>query len=47
MEAMAEVESVQPPGTIAEEIEPGYRFYDKILRASRVIVSKSDKRQAT
>ena len=40
MEAMAEIESDQPPGTVAEEIEPGYRLYDKILRASRVIVNK-------
>ena len=41
MEAMAEIGSEQPPGTIAEEIEPGYRLYDKILRASRVIVNKA------
>jgi molecular chaperone GrpE len=40
MEAVAEIESEQPPGTVAEEIEPGYRFHDKILRASRVIVNK-------
>jgi molecular chaperone GrpE len=40
MEAMSEIESEQPPGTVAEEIEPGYRLYDKILRASRVIVNK-------
>ncbi len=41
MEAMAEIGSEQPPGTVAEEIEPGYRLYDKILRASRVIVNKA------
>ncbi len=40
-EAMTEVESVEhPPGTVVEEIEPGYRLGDKILRAARVIVSK-------
>ena len=41
MEAMAEIGSEQPPGTVAEEIEPGYRLYDKILRASRVIINKA------
>ncbi len=40
MEAMAEVESEQPPGAVAEEIEAGYRLYDKIIRAARVAVSK-------
>ncbi len=39
-EAMTEIESDKPPGTIVEEIEPGYRLHDKILRAARVIVSK-------
>ncbi len=41
MEAMAEIESEQPPGTVIEEIEPGYRLYDKIVRASRVIIGKA------
>jgi molecular chaperone GrpE len=42
MEAMAEIASESPIGTVIEEIEPGYRLYDKILRASRVIVSKGN-----
>jgi molecular chaperone GrpE len=40
-EAMTEVESEQPPGTIVQEIEPGYRLHDKVLRAARVIVSRA------
>jgi len=40
MEAMTEIESDRPHGTVVEEIEPGYRLHEKILRASRVIVSK-------
>jgi molecular chaperone GrpE len=40
MEAMTEVESDLPHGTVVEEIEPGYRLHEKVLRASRVIISK-------
>jgi molecular chaperone GrpE len=40
-EAIAEGESEHPPGTIAEEIEPGYRLYDKVLRPARVKLSKN------
>jgi molecular chaperone GrpE len=39
-EAMAEVPSDKPAGTIVEEIEPGYRLHDKILRPARVIIAK-------
>ena len=39
-EAITEGESEQPPGTVAEEIEPGYRLYDKVLRPARVKLSK-------
>jgi molecular chaperone GrpE len=39
-EALSAVESDQPPGTVVEEIEPGYRLYEKVLRPARVIVSK-------
>ncbi len=39
-EAVTEREVGQPPGTIVEEIEPGYRLHDKVLRAAKVIVSK-------
>jgi molecular chaperone GrpE len=40
MEAMTEVESDLPHGAVVEEIEPGYRLHEKVLRASRVIISK-------
>ncbi len=40
-EAMTEIESERPPGTIVEEIEPGYRLHNKVLRAARVIVAKA------
>jgi molecular chaperone GrpE len=39
-EAIAEGESEHPPGTIAEEIEPGYKLYEKVLRPARVKLSK-------
>jgi molecular chaperone GrpE len=39
-EAFAEIESEQPPGTIAQEIEPGYKLYDKVIRPARVTLSK-------
>ncbi len=39
-EAIAEGESEHPAGTIAEEIEPGYKLYDKVLRPARVKLSK-------
>jgi molecular chaperone GrpE len=40
MEAMTEIGSDLPHGVVVEEIEPGYRLHEKVLRASRVIVSK-------
>lgn len=40
-EAIAEVESDRLEGTVVEEIEAGYRLYDKILRPARVKVSKN------
>ena len=39
-EAMVEIESEQPVGTILEIIESGYKLRDKILRPARVKVSK-------
>jgi molecular chaperone GrpE len=39
-EALSEVPSDQPAGTIVEEIEPGYKLGEKVLRAARVIISK-------
>ncbi len=41
-EAVAAAESDKPEGTVLEEIEPGYRIYDKILRPARVKVSKGN-----
>ena len=41
-EAMLEIESKDhAPGTVVEEMEKGYRLKDKVLRPSRVVVSKS------
>ena len=40
-EAMTEVASESPPGTVVEEIEPGYRLHEKVLRAARVIIAKN------
>jgi len=40
-EAIAEVESDSPPGTIMEEIEPGYRLHEKLIRPARVKVAKN------
>ena len=40
-EAMLEIESKDhAPGTVVEEMEKGYRLKDKVLRPSRVVVSK-------
>jgi molecular chaperone GrpE len=39
-EAMMEVDSESPPGSIVEVLEPGYRMYDKVLRAAKVSISK-------
>ena len=39
-EALSEVDAEQPPGTIVQEIEPGYRLHEKVLRPARVIISK-------
>lgn len=39
-EAIAEVESDLPAGTVVDEIESGYRLHEKILRPARVRVSK-------
>jgi molecular chaperone GrpE len=39
-EALAEVVSEKPAGTVVEVIEQGYRLHEKVLRPARVIVSK-------
>jgi len=39
-EALAEISSDKPIGTVVEVIEHGYRLHEKVLRPARVIVSK-------
>jgi len=39
-EAVAMTESDKPSGVILEEIEPGYKLHDKVIRPARVRVSK-------
>lgn len=39
-EALAEVSSDKPHGTVVEVIEQGYRLHEKVLRPARVIISK-------
>lgn len=39
-EALAEVASDKPAGTVVEVIEQGYRLHEKVLRPARVIISK-------
>lgn len=40
-EAIAEVEADGPPGSIAEEIEPGYMLQNRLIRPARVRITKS------
>lgn len=42
-EAIQEVDSPKPPGTIHEEITKGYTLYGKVIRPARVVISKSKK----
>ncbi|TSC82378.1 MAG: molecular chaperone GrpE [Parcubacteria group bacterium Gr01-1014_20] len=44
-EAITEIESDRPPGSIVEIIEPGYRLNGKMLRAARVKISKKQVKQ--
>jgi len=39
-ESVGEIESGEPPGTIAEEIEHGYLLYDRVVRPARVKLAK-------
>ncbi|MGC9610935.1 MAG: nucleotide exchange factor GrpE [Minisyncoccia bacterium] len=39
-EAMEEMNSAEPPGTIAEEISGGYKLHNKVIRPVRVKLSK-------
>lgn len=43
-EAIEEVESEKPPGTIAETVTPGYMMGDKVIRHAKVKVVKSKER---
>ena len=45
-EAMMSVESDKPEGTIIEELEPGYKMNDKIIRYARVKVSKGKEKES-
>ena len=40
-ESVGEIESVHPPGTLAEEIERGYALEERVVRAARVKLSKA------
>ncbi len=42
-EAVAEVDSDLPEGTVVDEIEPGYRLHNKVLRATRVRLARKVK----
>ncbi len=39
-EAIAEIESESPPGTIAEEVERGYTLHGRVIKPARVKLSK-------
>jgi molecular chaperone GrpE len=39
-EAIAEIDSELPAGSVVSEIESGYKLFEKVLRATRVTVSK-------
>ena len=42
-EAVEEVESDQPAGTIIEELKTGFLLHDRVLQAARVKIAKSHK----
>lgn len=41
-EAVEEIESEEPAGTIIKVIQKGYKLHDKLLRPAKVVVSKSE-----
>jgi len=46
-EAVAQVETDQvPPGTVVDELAPGYRLHDRLLRAAQVSVAKPPRRES-
>lgn len=40
-EAVGEVESEESPGTVIEEVSPGYRLHERVLRPARVRIAKA------
>lgn len=44
-EAIGEMHSEYPDGAVAEEVESGYKLYDKVIRAARVRVSKGENKE--
>ena len=45
-EAIGEIYSEYPDGAIAEDVEGGYKLYDKIVRAAKVRVSKGENNES-
>ncbi|MEK7464383.1 MAG: nucleotide exchange factor GrpE [Patescibacteria group bacterium] len=41
MEALQEIDSSEPPGTVAEQVENGYMLGDRVLRPIRVHIAKN------
>jgi len=46
-EAISEIVLESPSGTVAKEIQRGYFLYEKVLRPTRVVVSKEAEKQTT
>lgn len=44
-EAIGETHSEYPDGAVAEEVESGYKLYDKVIRAAKVRVSKGEDKE--
>jgi len=44
-ESISEIESVHPPGTIAQILQRGYMLHNKVLRPARVRIAKGHKEE--